>query len=400
MSLKKNARVFLCLLCSSIIVFMTMGCGDSTSPESNATPSPNKEQMNTPQGSSSSFYKEIPTPSPLPEPNNGFIWNGKKLLRSIFNYSDTKTGSVIGELEFAISAEEWEYERQNTAGIPNKQYACFEEAIEAGNVGAIVCKPDSVDMLQTVVEQAAAAGILVIFVDAEPTAYKTAACIYTRQELVGMFAVEMAGEWMLQSEDTKFDDAGVPVAIDVNDENRENRYRSNAIRDGVNANEYMYLFDENASYLPNGREDGYNWAEYLIDANPRLRIFICYEPLCCYGVCDFLKAYCKERGTDLRNYCVICCQMDSETRALYEEAVSDPSSTAFKGYIVSGDQEENGSKTIGKQICKQIIDISTGDGDWGEPYYTTVSAWATFTQSSPWKTWRTGDVNPARKYRY
>ena len=71
-------------------------------------------------------------------------------------------------------------------GDPSAQVSFVEDAIAAGNVGALMIAAMDVDQLKDVVAQALDAGIAVAYLGAEPTDYNLSGCVYTAYEITGM----------------------------------------------------------------------------------------------------------------------------------------------------------------------------------------------------------------------
>ncbi|MGI5970351.1 MAG: substrate-binding domain-containing protein, partial [Oscillospiraceae bacterium] len=263
----------------------------------------------------------------------------------------------------------------------------------SGTVGAIMCAAMSVDMLQDVAVQAQEAGIVVVYLGAEPTAYQISSCVYTAYEITGMWAIDMAEAWAKQNSNVKKDDKGVPIAIDTYDDIVDGRYRSNAFRDEAEASDILYVYNESTSYGNDAQNTAYNWAENMMTANPDLRIFICYEPDAMKGVTSYLAQYAKDNKLDLADFCVINCYEDSETPALLEQAKNDPSSTAFKGYVTYGASPID----TGKKLAEEFLGIVDGSWPYGQSYYDEINAYSSFGFSQHWEM---GQENPALKYKY
>jgi len=324
-----------------------------------------------------------------------FDWNGQKEVWAVVPTINAEGLMMICDaMGEALEAEGWTYVKKDAEGDPTKQVNHVEDAIAAGNVGALMVAAMSVEMLEDIVIEANEAGIIVVYLGAEPTTYDIASEIYTAYEITGYYAVLAAEEWAAQNNPTA-DDQGIPVAIDVYYDIQDGQYRSNAFVDRTTESETLYVFNTSTSYGDDAQTKGYDWAENQMNANPDLRIFLCYEPDCAYGVCSFLDQYASDTGVDLADFCVLCCYEDSDTPGYLEKAVADPSSTAFKGYVTYG--AEGGPPVIGAKLAEEISGVADGSWAWGTYYYDNITSKTCFGFDM---TWSMGEENPALQYKY
>ena len=273
----------------------------------------------------------------------GFVWNGQKEVWSILPTTAAEGLIWINDtMGSVMEAQGFTYVKKDAEGNPANQVTFVEDAIAAGNVGALMIAAMSVEMLQDVVEQAIDAGIAVAMLGAEPTAYEIAGCVYTAYEITGMYAVEAAEDWVAKrvaeggnvptNADGKYE-----VFCDIYTNIVDGVYRSNAIVGTVDASETLVRVAENTSY-EGGLATATANAQDLLSAHPDCHIFIAYEPQLALGFDVAIKAHCEQYGLDLADYCVIPCYAeDTAFTPVWEGAKADPASSAIKGYATYGD---------------------------------------------------------------
>lgn len=326
--------------------------------------------------------------------DTGFTWNGKKEIWSVLPTMDAEGLVMINEAMGEImKADGWTHVMKDAEVTPANQVTIIEDAIASGNVGALMVAAMSTEMIESAVKDAIAAGIIVIFLGAEPS-YQIAGEVYTAYEITGAYAVEAAESWA-KANNPPADANGVPVAINIYEDIIDGRYRSNGFRDTVAASDTLYSYNEQSIYGKTAQTEGYNWAENMMTRNADLRIFLCYEPDAAYGVCNYLATYAADNGLDLADFCVICCYEDDDTPVLLSQARSDPSSTAFKGYVTYGD--EGGPPVVGAKLAEEFLGIVDGSWAYGTYYYDTINAFTSFEYSN---TWKMGDENPYADLKY
>ena len=330
-----------------------------------------------------------------------------------------------------MEAQGFTYVKKDAQGDPSAQVSFVEDAIAAGNVGALMIAAMSVDMLKDVVAEATAAGIAVAYLGAEPTDYTIGGCVYTAYEITGMYAVQAAEYWAEHSGANvpKNADGKYEVAIDTYYDIADGVYRSNAIRGTAEKSEVLALVSETSSYGNSAYSTAYNNAQDVLGAHPDCHIFIAYEPEEAMGAADAIADYCEQNGGDLADYFVAPCYAEDTTfTELYAGAEKDPSSSAIKGYATYGDPampygDDTAaalgasydalaafSQTINPEVIippiltgEKLADILLGvcgiDGfqwNYGETYYDTITA---VTVDGFSATWKMGDANPAAEYK-
>ena len=344
------------------------------------------------------------------EETAAFKWNGQKEVWSILPTTGAEGLVLINDaMGEVMKAEGFNYVKKDAQGDPSQQVSFVEDAIAAGNVGALMIAAMDVDMLKDVVAEAVDAGIAVAYLGAEPTDYTIGGCVYTAYEITGMYAVQAAEYWVEHpgANVPKNADGKYEVAIDTYYDIADGVYRSNAMKGTVEKSEILALVSETSSYGNSAYSDAYDNAQDVLAANPDCHIFIAYEPEEAMGAADAIADYVDQNGGDLADYCVIPCYAEDTTfTELYAQAEADPSSTAIKGYATYGDpaEERDGEVIIppvltGEHLAEILLGVcGVGDYTWtyGETYYDTITA---VTVDGFSATWKMGDENPAAEYK-
>jgi len=273
-----------------------------------------------------------------------FEWNGQKEVWSVLPTTGAAGLVWINDAMGAImESQGFTYVKKDAMGDPAAQVQFIEDAIAAGNVGAIMCAAMSVELLQDVIIEALEAGIAVAYLGAEPSAYGVSGCVYTAYEITGMYAVQAAEDWVTKrvaeggnvptNADGKYE-----IALDTYYNIADGVYRSQAMVGTVEKSDILTLVAETTSYGQNAYTDAYNNATDVLGANPDCHIFIAYEPEEAMGAADAIANHCEVNGLDLADYCVIPCYgEDSTFTEMYNETLADASATAIKGYASYGD---------------------------------------------------------------
>ncbi len=271
-----------------------------------------------------------------------FEWNGKKEVWSILPTTAAEGLIWINDTMGAVmESKGFTYVKKDAQGNPANQVTFVEDAIAAGNVGALMIAAMDVSLLKDVVEQAIDKGIAVCMLGAEPTDYKIAGCVYTAYEITGQFAVEAAEDWVLKrvaegGKVPKNANGKYEVACDIYTDITDGVYRSNAIVGMVDKSENLTRVATNTSYS-GGYSTAYNNTQDILGANPDCHIFIAYEPQLALGMADAIAEYCDTNKLDLADYCVIPCYGEDTTFSeTYPKVVADHSASAIKGYSTYG----------------------------------------------------------------
>ncbi len=342
-----------------------------------------------------------------------FEWNGQMEVWSILPTTGAEGLVMINDAMGAMmEAEGFTYVKKDAQGDPTAQVQFVEDAIAAGNVGCLMIAAMSVELLQDIVIEALEAGIAVIYLGAEPTAYGISGGVYTAYEITGMYAVQAAEYWVTTS------GANVPtnaegkyeVAIDTYYDIADGAYRSQAVVGTIESSDILTLVAETSSYGDSAYTDAYNNAQDVLNANPDCHIFIAYEPEEAMGAADAIADYCDVNGLDLADYCVIPCYAEDSTfLEMYAEVAADASANAIKGYATYGDPEEvdedgnvvkDSATLTGEHLGEILLGVcGVGGYEWeyGEFYYDTITA---VTIDGFSVTWSMGDDNPASEYKY
>lgn len=364
-----------------------------------------------------------------------FTWNGNKEVWSILPTTGAEGLVWINDAMGAVmQGQGWTYVKKDAQGDPSAQVTFVEDAIAAGNVGALMIAAMSVDMLQDVVIQALEAGIAVAMLGAEPVNYGISGCVYTAYEITAMFAVEAAQDWL---EKRLAEGGNIPanadgkyeVACDVFTDIQDGVYRSNAMIGTVDASDNLVRVSTTSSYGSSAFSDAYNNAQDALGAHPDCRIFIAYEPEEAMGAASAIADFCEQNSLDLADFCVIPCYAEDTTFTdMYAAAQADPSANAIKGYATYGDaavpygevaQELLGpSYDAAAEFAMTLSDaviippVQTGehladillsacgtegyDFEYGTTFYDTITATNVYDFSA---TWAMGEENPAIEYK-
>lgn len=333
----KFRKVLAFVLSACMIVGLLGACG-SNSGENSAPPVQDNQQDDNTPSTPDDNAPEGNDPAPA-----GFTWNGQKEVWSILPTTAAEGLIWINDTMGAImEAEGFTYVKKDAQGNPANQVQFVDDAIAAGNVGALMIAAMDVGMLKDVVEQAMSKGIAVAMLGAEPTDYQIAGCVYTAYEITGMWAVKAAEDWVAKrvaeggnvptNADGKYE-----VACDVYTDIADGVYRSNAIVGTVNTSDVLVRVSTTSSYAE-GYNKAFNNAQDALAANPDCHIFIAYEPQLAMGIADAIADHAATNGLDLADYCVIACYGEDTTfTERYNAALADPSSDAIKGYSTYGD---------------------------------------------------------------
>ena len=366
-----------------------------------------------------------------------FEWNGQMEVWSVLPTTGAEGLVWINDAMGAVMQDHgWTYVKKDAQGDPTAQVQFIEDAIAAGNVGAIMCAAMSVELLQDVVLQALEAGIAVAYLGAEPTAYGVSGCVYTAYEITGMYAVEAAEHWVNERVAEGGDiptnaDGKYEIAIDTYYDIADGVYRSNAMAGTASASEILALVSNTTSYGQNAYTDAYNNATDVLGANPDCHIFIAYEPEEAMGAADAIANHCEVNGLDLADYCVIPCYAEDTTFTdLYAAAAEDHSANAIKGYSTYGDAAipfgDDAAAVLGASYDavaafaeeltpdspviippvltgEHLADILLSacgtegyDFEYGTTYYDTITCVNVYGFE---QIWSMGDANPAAEYK-
>lgn len=428
----KKFLAMLLAICMMVTVFA--GCGasnsaaesaDSAAPAASAGEAP---EADAPADNAAGSAEEAPVAAAT-----DFQWNGQKEVWSILPTTAAEGLVMINDAMGAVmEAEGFTYVKKDAQGNPGNQVQFVEQAIAAGNVGALMIAAMSVEMLKDVVTLATEKGIAVVYLGAQPTDYTIGGCVYTAYEITGMYAVQAAEYWAEHSGANvpKNADGKYEVAIDTYYDIADGVYRSNAIKGTVEKSDTLALVSETTAYGQDGSLNvAFNNAQAVLSANPDCHIFVAYEPEQAMGIANAIKDHCEQNKLDMADYFVAPCYAEEDTfKGLYEDAGKDASSTAIKGYATYGDpaipygdqaKEEIGhgydalepfAKNIsgdviipplrtGAKLAEELLGVCGIEGyEWtyGETYYDTITA---VTVDGFEATWSMGDENPAAEYK-
>ena len=379
--------------------------------------------------------EEAPAEEAAPAESADFTWNGQMEVWSILPTTGAEGLVWINDAMGAVmEGEGFTYVKKDAQGDPTAQVQFVEDAIAAGNVGALMIAAMDVDMLEDVVADALDAGIAVAMLGADPD-YPISGNVYTAYAITGMFAVQAAEDWVAQRVAEGGDipttaDGKYEVAVDDYYNIRDGVYRSNAIVGTIEKSDTLVMVSETSSYGESAYSDAYNNATDVLGAHPDCRIFVCYEPEEAMGTADAIEDYCDVNGLDLADFFVAPCYAeDTAFTEMYEASVADHAANAIKGYSTYGDaampygddtaaalgasydalaafseQLNPGAPVIIPPLLtgEHLADILLGscgiEGyEWtiGETYFDTITAVNVYGYEH---VWTFGEENPAAEY--
>ncbi|MBR2755479.1 MAG: substrate-binding domain-containing protein [Lachnospiraceae bacterium] len=354
--------------------------------------------------------------SAAPAADSAFTWNGQKEVWAILPTTGVPGLMMHADsMGWVMEQEGWKYVPKDAEGNPANQVTFVEDAIAAGNVGALMIAAMDTPMLEDVCEQARKAGIAVDFLGAAPD-YEIAGYIATKYSITGMFAVEAAEDW---AEKRVAEGGNIPknangkyeVAVDYYLDITDGIYRSNAIVGTLAESDVLECVSTTQAYGNSAQQDAYNNAQAVLAAHPDCRIFIAYEPDEAIGAASAIADFAAQKGLDLADFAVFPCYSEDPTfQAMYAEVAADHSANAIKGYSSYGATatEEEQQKydpsgahaysPTGEKLAKILLGVC-GEGsykwNYGEAYFDDISATNVYGLE---KLWQQGEANPCEKY--
>ncbi|MBO7729666.1 MAG: substrate-binding domain-containing protein [Lachnospiraceae bacterium] len=360
----------------------------------------------TPQGSGSA----------APAASEDFTWNGHKEVWAILPTTGVPGLMMHADsMGWVMEQQGWTYVAKDAEGNPANQVTFVEDAIAAGNVGALMIAAMDTPMLEDVCEQARKAGIAVDFLGAAPD-YEIAGYIATKYSITGMFAVQAAEDW---AEKRVAEGGNIPknangkyeVAVDYYLDITDGIYRSNAIVGTLADSETLECVSTTQAYGQSAQQDAYDNAQAVLAAHPDCRIFIAYEPDEAMGAAAAIEDYAAQNHLDLADFAVFPCYFEDPTfQAMYAAVEADHSANAVKGYSSYGatatEEQQNtydptGAKAYsptGEKLAIILLGVcGEGGYEWnfGEAYFDDISATNVYGLELNWKQ---GDANPCEKY--
>ena len=351
----------------------------------------------------------------------GFVWNGQKEVWAVLPVSGVP--GLSWNTDFAGYFMEklgWTYVSKDAQGDPSNQVSLIEDAIAAGNVGALIVPAMVAPMLQDVCARAYDAGIAVAFLGAKAD-YPIAGAVYTLYSVAGTYAVQVAEDWVKQrvaeggnvptNADGKYE-----VAVDTYYDIEDGIFKSNAFVCTVDESDILVGVSNTTSYGNAPVETAYNNASAVLAAHPDCRIFIAYEPDEAVGINSYIEDYAAQNGLDLADFCVVPgYAMDATFQEMWAEVQADHSANAIKGYAtfggkcneaeiaecieVSGTADWAGCYATGRSLATILLGSCGGfEGytwNYGDIFWDDVDATNVYGFSL---SYTNGDVNPGEKY--
>ena len=351
----------------------------------------------------------------------GFVWNGQKEVWAVLPVSGVP--GLSWNTDFAgvfMEKQGWTYVSKDAQGNPANQISLIEDAIAAGNVGALIVPAMDAAMLEDVCGRAYDAGIAIAFLGAKAD-YPIAGAVYTLYSVAGHYAVKAAEDWVQKrvaeggnvptNADGKYE-----VAVDTYYDIEDGIFKSNAFVGTVDESDILVGVSNTTSYGNAPVETAYNNASAVLAANPDCRIFIAYEPDEAVGINSYIVDYAAQNGLDLADFCVVPgYAMDATFQELWAEVQANPSANAIKGYAtfggkcneaeiaecieISGSADWAGCYATGRSLATILLGSCGGfEGytwNYGDIFWDDVDAANVYGFSL---SYTNGDVNPAEKY--
>lgn len=405
-----KAKRVLALILSGAMLFSMAACGSSTDSSDDAA----KTDDTTSAEAESDASDDTASTA-------DFEWNGEKEVWAIL-----PTTGVPGLL---VHADSMGYVMQNYGfnyvakdASTSSEIQLVEDAIAAGNVGCLMIATSDQAALEDVAADAAAAGIAIVYLGAQPKGYDIAGYVATKYSITGMAAVQAAEDWV---EKRVADGGDIPtnadgkyeIALDTYYDIEDGVYRSNAMYGTAEESDVFEVVSSTQAYGDAPQTDAYNNAATVLSANPDCRIFIAYEPDEAIGIASYLETYAADNGLDLADFCVIPCYSQDDTfMSMYADAQADASSSAIKGYSTYGGDsladaadfdgfEDSGFSntgmsfsTTGGTLAAILLGVC-GEGsyswDFGTGYFDDITATNVYDYSY---LWTYEDENPCEAY--
>ena len=345
-----------------------------------------------------------------------FTWNGQKEVWAILPTTGVPGLMMHADsMGWVMEQEGWTYVAKDAEGNPANQVTFVEDAIAAGNVGALMIAAMDTPMLEDVCEQARKAGIAVDFLGAAPD-YEIAGYIATKYSITGMYAVNAAEDWVEKrvaegGNIPKGADGKYEVAVDYYLDITDGIYRSNAIVGTLQDSETLTCVSTTQAYGNSAQQDAYDNAQAVLAAHPDCRIFIAYEPDEAMGAASAIADYAAQKGLSLEDFAVFPCYYEDPTfQADYAAVLENHAANAIKGYSSYGStatEEEqqkydptgaNAYSPTGEKLAIILLGVcGEGNYEWtyGEAYYDDISATNVFGLDLQWAN---GDANPCEQY--
>lgn len=362
-----------------------------------------------------------------------FEWNGQKEVWAILPVSGVPGLMVHADsLGFTMQEEGWTYVVKSADGNPANQVQFVEDAIAAGNVGALMIAAMDVPMLEDVCTKAAEAGIAVNMLGVTPD-YPLASFVATEYALTGAYAVMTAQDWLENrlaegGEIPANADGKYEVAIDYYTDIVDGIYRANATYGFVEKSDNLVVVSGTQAYGDSAYTDAYDNAQTVLAAHPDCRIFIAYEPDEAMGAAAAIEDYALQNGLDLADFCVVpCYAVDDTFQSMWAEVQEDHSANAIKGFATYGTSpsEEEGAiispekyaemneafhavpeyaedfdfSVTGYILASELLGCCGSENyDWtyGEGYFDDISATNVYGFEL---VWHSGEEDPAEEYR-
>ena len=393
----------LAVLLAAVMVFSLAACGSSSD--------------DTDEEETDAAEEETEAEEEEDEDTVDFTWNEQYEVWAILPTTGVP-GLLVHAESMAHVMAEYGFTYAVKDASTSSEYQLIQDAITAGNVGALMIATSDQAAIADACTEAAEAGIAICFLGAKPDGYTIGGAVYTAYSITGMAAVQAAEDWVTNrvaegGDIPTLDDGTYAIALDTYYDIEDGVYRSNAMYGTAEASDMFTVVSSTQSYGDAAQTDAYNNASAVLAANPDCRVFIAYEPDAAMGIASYIETYCTENNLDLADFCVIpCYSVDDTFLSMYDDALADASSTAVKGYSTYGsdptdeqiaDFEDSEYNTTGLTFSATGYYLATillgctvtGEWTYGDIYYDDVTATNIYGYSYAWTY---GDENPCSEY--
>jgi hypothetical protein len=273
-----------------------------------------------------------------------FQWNGQTQLWFLLDDNASPEELVMADaLASLCQSGGWEGVKQELKD--SSVQALLEQAISAGDVGALVC-PQLTASDRAAVQAAADAGIILLTLEADCT-LPVAGSVTVDEEALGSTTYDLLSAWVAQS-DLETGEAELAVAVYTGG---TDSLWLQALAQRLVESDTLYMYaaetdrsDEapfNAAYL---------WARQILAENSGLRLFCCPSPETAYGVCYYLEQYAADQELDLSDFCVVWNGQDEDSDTYLSVARESSDYTAARGYVLAQDDAWAAASRLAQQV--------------------------------------------------
>lgn len=370
--MKKNLSL---LLVVAMLLMIMAGCTStpdttSASPSASATETASASPSPSPSVSASAEESASPTTSESEALrwDGGIVGNGEEVVaivptlqaESVVAWSNTwaEEMEAAGYSATVVSAE----------GKDENYVSLIEDYTQQGVAGMFIA-PQDADAIKDAVLAATDQGIIVIFLGGASENYDPSGGVNTDYYYTGYGAVQLAIDW-LKNEATLNTSSPVKVATNTYYDDINGSRRSEGYMDAIDKSDLLELGYDQSFYT--SEEEGYEFAQNALTADPDIRIFVTYEADTARGVNSYLMNEYLPANPDLsvEDFLVVSAYYDESAVEEVDKADADPSSTTFRAYITYG----AGNTETGWSLAYIHLSLLSGQEEAPFWYYDSVSS--------------------------